>query len=440
MLSELGWIAMAVAMGTRPGRPAEDRVYLKRDGQEWVEVVSGPGGWRVLGPAAPPVSRGAVPPAGRCDLLSRYVAYPAGSSWPEAVAIGDVNSDGRNDVVMTTSLYNDFANDLKLMVFLQQPNGQLGPYKTHFTASNGSSPPQTVAIGDVTGDGRNDVVIGNSRWRVGVFRQNTAGGLDPVVTYDTVDSTRVRIADLNGDGRQDVVGIGWGTDTVSVLLQQPNGALAAPVVYSAPHAGYDDLEVGDLNDDGRTDVLVMSGQSYATPNFSVLYQQVNGTLGGLVSRSVGVNQTAGGVGLGDVDHDGGNDVAVAMNWAGTGVPSIALFHQDGAGGLPAQPSATVLTTTYPEPVEVGDLDGDGRSDVLVVDGEVKLGVYLQTPQGTLGPERIFAVPYATHYNRHGLAMGDIDGDELSDVVIANYNYGLVVLRHPPPLSAPCPGP
>ena len=83
------------------------------------------------------------------------------------------------------------------------------------------------------------------------------------------------------------MGAGWGTDTVTVLLQQADGTLATPVVYSAPHAGYDDLEVGDLNGDGWADVAVTSGQGMATVNISVLYQQADGTLGGLVNRSIG---------------------------------------------------------------------------------------------------------------------------------------------------------
>ena len=57
-------------------------------------------------------------------LFKSYEAYPTGS-WPEAVAIGDVNGDGRNDVVLVTSFYFDAEHDYKLFVFLQDASGVL---------------------------------------------------------------------------------------------------------------------------------------------------------------------------------------------------------------------------------------------------------------------------------------------------------------------------
>ena len=416
-----------------PGRPedaaAGGDVYLKRRGIAWVWVSRGQAGMaHRLGPASEPRARqasSALAAAGTGRFLP-YQAYPT-SSWPEAVAVGDLNGDGRNDIAMVTSFYFDAANDDMLHVWLQNPDGTLATRVKYPLGEN----PQSVAIGDVNGDGLNDVVaaIGTG---IGVLTQNVPGRLDPMVLYPTSDSLRVKIADLDNDGRLDVVGIGWGTDTASVLRQGINGTLAAPVVYSVPHAGYDDLEVGDVNGDGLSDVVVMSGQAYAVPNFSVLYQQANGTLGGLTSRNVGTNQLAGGIGVGDVTGEGRNDVVVAMNWAGGGTPSIAVFPQLANGTLPLTPSAVLPTYSYPEPLEVGDVTGDGRADVVLFDDSVMIGVYPQLPGGQLGGEELYPFPYATHLNRHGIAIGDVNGDGRNDVVAANYNYGLVVLLHAPP--------
>ena len=78
------------------------------------------------------------------------------------------------------------------------------------------------------------------------------------------------------------------------------------------------------------------------------------------------------------------------------------------------------------------MNGDGEADVLVAHGGWNaLGVYLQTA-GVLGSEMLEPIPYASHYNPHGLAVGDIDSDGRPDVVLADYNNGLVILRHAHP--------
>jgi hypothetical protein len=329
-----------------------------------------------------------------------------------------------------TSYYFDPASDYKLFVYRQQADGTLAAPVKYDTGGTYTTRPQTVAVGDVNGDGRNDVVVGNTGAAIGVFYQNASGGLDPVVPHATADSQCVRVADLDGDGRLDVVGAGWGTGTVTVFLQQAGGALAAPLVYPAPHSGYDDLEVGDLDHDARTDVAVMSGQLYATPNVSVLYQQPDGTLGGLVSRFVGVNELSHGIGIGDVSADGRNDLVVSYGGNGPSA-RLAVFAQATDGSLPANPTA-LASYDIPEPVEVADVSGDRQGDVLVAHGGwVQLGVYVQGSGGVLGPETLDPLPYASHYNPHGMAVGDIDNDGLPDVAIADYNNGLVVLRHVP---------
>jgi ELWxxDGT repeat protein len=414
-------------------RKPDGRAYLKQDGGKWLEVRKGPAGLEQRPSAAPQAAAAAAAAAlmsaQPSGLFEPYTAVATGS-WPEAVAIGDVTGDGRNDVVLVTSFYFDPANDYMLFVFPQLPDGTLDAPVKYPAAGTYTSSPETVATGDVNGDGRNDVVVGNSGDAVGVFYQNPSGTLEPISLHPTSDSKCVRIADLNHDGRLDIVGAGWGTDTVTVLLQQADGTLATPVVYSAPHAGWDDLEVGDLNGDGWADVAVTSGQGMATVGISVLYQQGDGTLGGLVNRSIGGSELPSGVAVGDVGDDGRNDLVASF---GGNRPSsgLAVFAQDGGGVLAASPT-TYASYDIPEPVEAADVNGDGGADVVVAHGGWNaLGVYLQSA-GALGSEILEPIPYASHYNPHGLAVGDIDGDDRPDVVLADYNHGLVILRHARP--------
>ncbi len=82
----------------------------------------------------------------------------------------------------------------------------------------------------------------------------------------------------------------------------------------------------------------------------------------------------------------------------------------------------------PEPLVVADMNSDNLGDLVTLHGGwMQAGVYLQDA-GVLGPESLFPISYASHYNPQGLAVGDINGDAKPDIVVANYAYGLEVLR------------
>jgi hypothetical protein len=372
--------------------------------------------------------------------LQPYQAIPVGS-WPAAVTIADVTGDGRSDVIMTTHFYFDAANDYRLWVFAQQSDGTLAPPVTYATAAAYNNGPYSVAAGDLNGDGRNDVVVGLNGLGVQVFPQVASGGLGAPTLYSTPDGRLIRLGHLDGDPYLDVAAAGWGTNTVSVLRGDGAGALQAPVQYPAQHAGYDDLEVGDVTGDGRDDIVVMSGQVYAVPNLSVLAQLPGGGFAAPAEYRVGTNVSTNGIGLGDVTGDGRQDVVASY---GGNRPSsyVAVFAQTAGGTL--SPPVSYPSYDIPEPVEVADLTLDGRKDVVTLHGGWNAaGLYAQATSGSLGAEDLYPVPYASHYEPHGLAVGDLDGNGSPDVALADYNHGLVVLRNalagvpppPPPPSA-----
>jgi hypothetical protein len=364
-------------------------------------------------------------------LFQPYQAYPVGS-WPEAVAIGDVTGDGRKDVVMTTSYYFDPAHDFRLWVFAQAADGTLLPPVSYPTAASYTNRAESVAVGDITGDGKADVVLGIDGSGIQVFPQLAGGSLGAPTLYASPDSFKIRLGQLNGDGRLDVVGMSWSSNTVSVFLNNGHGGLSSPVAYAAKHGGWDDLEVADVSNDGRDDIIVMSGQSHDIPNVSVLAQLPGGGFATAAEYSVGGGILTNGIGVGDVTGDGRADVVATY---GGNRPSsyVAVFAQTGAGTLAA--AVSYPSFDLPGAVDVADLDLDGRADVVTMhDGWNSAGVYRQQADGTLGPEERSSVPSAS-YNRHGLAVGDVDGDRYPDLLVADHSNGLVVLRNntiPPP--------
>ena len=236
---------------------------------------------------------------------------------------------------------------------------------------------------------------------------------------------KIRLGDLNNDGRLDVAGVGWGTDTVSVFLQSVSGTLGQVTIYSVSHSGYEDLEIGDVTGDGLDDIVVMSGQYYATPNVGVLNQLAGGGFASPSYYRVGENINTRGIGVGDATGDGLNDVVVTYG-GNRPASHVGVFAQNVTGSL--DPVVSYPAYDIPEPIDVADLDLDGKADVATAHGGWgNLGVFRQTASGSLNAEELHPIPYASHYNPHGLDVGDVNGDGAPDVVLADSNHGLVVL-------------
>jgi hypothetical protein len=343
-----------------------------------------------------------------------YSRYWIGS-WPESIAIGDVNKDGLNDVVCTTSFGFDDENDYKLFVFTQNASGELNdPVK--YNGDNGNS----VDIGDFNNDGRRDVVVSTDTG-IGIYYQNASHLLNPMVGIASQSTVRkVRAADLNGDGLADVVAIGWSSNKVDVFLQS-GGVLSLDNTYSLTYQGYPDLDVGDLNGDGFNDILVTSGQGL-TNGISILYQDP-ATPGTFINPTYyGPSFQPYGCAIGDLNKSDGlglNDVIVAAE------TDAEVFRQN-AGGTLDTPPDPYTTAGCNDPVLVGDVDRDGWLDAIIA-SDIDLSVLFQQSGGTLGGLETYDLPYATWLNPHGMAFGDINSDGMADLVFANYNYGLVIL-------------
>jgi hypothetical protein len=338
-------------------------------------------------------------------------------SSPAAVAIGDVNGDGRSDVVLVTSFgLVPSADDNKLLVFLQNAAGGLDP-PIKYTPAAGTI--YSVAIGDVNHDGRNDVVVGGNG-KIQVFLQDPAGALSLSATYPSADSNWIRIADLNNDGLLDVVGIGAATGTVAVWLQKGDGELNAPVSYAVTHGGgIEDIEVGDLNNDGLIDLAVIN--STGSPNVGVLIQE-----GGVFKPPAYYTIAMPGaappktfaVAVGDVSGDGRNDLILTGSY-------VDVYLQGTAVSLGA---TKVFGGSSARPVRAADINNDGLKDIVCLYGDKgMLGIYRQKGDGTLQGEEVFALPRITSYKPPALAVGDINGDGLTDVVIFDPDNGLVLL-------------
>ncbi len=345
-----------------------------------------------------------------------YYAIPTGSS-ADVVAIGDVNNDGLKDVVVGTGFYFDDANDYKVFVFLQN---SLGYLSTPVKYSYGVSYPglTSIDIADLNNDGLNDVIVGYGT-NAGIFYQNASGTLNTNVPIAVGYSVYgLKAGDLNNDGLNDFVVSCVGGSALRVFTQQANGSFAL-ATYPNPGDSNTEICIADMNDDGRNDMVCMTGGNTA----NIFFQQASGVFNGFVPNAT---SDAYGLAVGDLNNDGKPDMA-ATKGGNTPSSKIVLWMQNPATTLMNAPTE-ISAYDIPEPIEIADLNNDGKNEIVVVHGGWNnLSCYEQNASGTYGTYSSFPLPYASHYDHQGLAVGDFNNDGGKDVAIADYNQGLVIL-------------
>lgn len=360
-------------------------------------------------------------------------AYPAllptGNSPASSVAIGDVNGDSRPDVLLLTDFSFDPENDFRLFVFLQQADGTLAAPVKYDTGFGYGARGSSLVVVDLDGDGRNDAVIGEGDRGIEVFMQNAQGALASAFRLDG-PAGKLRVVDADGDGRKDIIALGFGSGNVRVWRQSAAGVFAAPVSYAVEH-NWEDLDVGDVNGDGRPDIVIGSWASGASKALAVLLQQPDGSFGAPTYRAVDPTWGTGGIAVGDVNGDGRDDIVAS--WGGNSPTYIGILLQNADGSLGEM--QTMPTFDIPAPVAIADIDGDGRKDIVVAhDGWLAVSLYRQRADGTLMPEELFPSIYGS-WERDALAVGDINGDGRPDIVLGSQ----VLLQNAPaatPLAVP----
>jgi hypothetical protein len=374
-----------------------------------------------------------VPPA-----IDVSVVELAPTTGPVAAAVADVNGDGRADIVTTrsgTGLVNS------LLVYLQRADGTLAPAMP-FKMTSTYCIPTSITIGDLNKDGKNDIVVGtlsdgpdraDDPCGLQVFLQDASGNLGAPMLLPTLNAFRVKLADLNRDGMLDIVGAGYNTGSISVFKQGAGGVFAASNYQVT--TGTDDFALGDINHDGMIDIVQMRGLDRGL-QFAVLAQKTDGTFAAakyydLPPPFPATGGVLGNLTVADINEDGLADVVVTVT-GNTPFARVIPFYQNAQGELAA--GAPIASFELPGAVRQADMNLDGKKDLVVVNrGWQNVTVYYAQPrnEGLIG--WLYKVPF-TSDSPDGLAIGDIDGDGDPDIVMATSN-GLVLMKVKPTTPA-----
>jgi len=353
--------------------------------------------------------------------------YQTGGS-PGIIGIGDISGDGLNDVVSA----NYYDNNIS--VFIQLPDGKLAS-QTTYSISQG---PFGIGIGDINRDGRNDVVAGCAAADViHIFAQNEGGTLTQIGVFRTERGPYgLAVGDVNGDGRNDIVVANSGASSISIFTWLP-----------------------DVKE--SYDYLLGSFKKCA----SLTMQRQEKEIFAHIVYAAG--PTPYWLAIGDINGDFREDIAVvnygnstvnvyfqqpdrsllpmgALQAAGGSIFNVCIgdINSDGLGeivtsggplsifGRKDEVSFGLIGTTTTKDggagaVRIADINNDGREDLIATMSDA-VSIHLQNEKGKLTPP----VHFPTGRGPGGLGIADVNNDGINDIVTGNISDNTISVLHP----------
>ncbi len=366
-----------------------------------------------------------VAPAGRDAITVRGgpqpdLPYADVPDWQNTLrlqvgglALGDLDGDGRDDLAVVTYHSNSFPpyEDWHDYVYFNDAGTLQAMPAWQSVDSRHSS---DVAIGDIDGDGRNDLVVvrGGTAYDPSVVYYGSAGGLATNAGWQSpgnVWGVGMALADIDGDGDLDLATGNQGSSQndayrpLQLFLNDGDGLAAMPGWESAEASIQNSVALGDLDGDGDLDLAAAKWVNFE----SAAYANEGATFASTPYWTSGSTEGDRGVAIADFDGDGDRDILL-------GQEVLRLYANDGNGGFAPGWESTDPDSGH-QALAVADVNGDGLPDVADIDfSRGKVWLYLSR-DGALDP-----VPAWTHDGAGAgtaLAFGDINGDGLTDLAV-----------------------
>lgn len=347
------------------------------------------------------------------------------------IEVGDLELDGRPDIIAEGSglISRIFQNTHTTGTI---STGSLTVVGT--TASSSANP----KLADVDGDGKLDIVSPNGRTYA---NQSTTGTISFATEITTASADNVALGDLNEDGKIDLVSAAPSSGSAQLQLQENRsnagvfvnngtyGTFTSNIIYTKASRG-GDVTIADFDNDGYNDVVSLNP---FTDNLSIFRNaqkfRVSTTLfDPRVDIAVGDNPLR--AYPADFDRDGKIDLLVT-HWTGTSTSLLIVFQNTSTVGNISfnridltNPSATTVAT-------IADLDGDGKPEIITTsESGNRFSIFKNVHTSGAITAASFAAPFNTTVTApRGITTGDLNLDGKPEIIITRAAGLLVVYEN-----------
>jgi hypothetical protein len=355
------------------------------------------------------------------------VVNTASTTLPMNVAAGDVNNDGRDDLITANYTNNSIT------VYLSSESGTISTGTTYATNTFNA---KYVTLGDLNNDGYKDVVVTfNYSTAMSVLINNGSGGFGTPTRYTPISSggnsqpCTATIGLFNNDSYNDIALVCYTHTELYVFYNNGDGTFPlTPTVTSASNVltsgGSGQITSADINNDGHPDIMSAPG-TITGCSFSYFLNDGNGGFTEhtyTLTTSCNSNIYIYGMGMNDFNKDGYIDVVLA-----TSSPTPGYYYtilSGSASGLSAE-SSTKITgislTNGQTSIATGDFTGDSYPDFAINAPQASLiRVFSSNGNGTFTAQADM-----TAVNYYTIVSYDADGDGKLDLAASTYSANTI---------------